>query len=100
MSRDVADGTVFSSDVTICDLEVVAARSNIHISSVMSEAYHAIDDPDGIYGCSSDQHGSTAARSVTAVKSYDIFLGSAETNFVNRLKTCLTTSMILRHIFG
>jgi len=67
MSEDVADGAVCSSDVTICDLEVVAARSNIHISSLMSEAYRAIDDPDGIYGCSSDQHGSTAARSVIAV---------------------------------
>ena len=56
-----------SSDVSICDLEAVAARSKINISSLMSDAYRAVDDPDGIYGCSSDQRGSTAARSVIAL---------------------------------
>jgi len=52
------------SDVTICDLEAVAAKSNINISSLMSEAYRAIGDLDGIYGCSTDRHRSTVARLV------------------------------------
>ena len=55
---------VCSFDITIADLEVVAASSNINISSLMSEAYRAVDDPDGIYGCITHRHGSATARSV------------------------------------
>jgi len=66
MSQEVNGhgGGVCLSDITICDLEGVAAKSDINISSLMSEAYGAIGDPDGIYGCSTDQHRSTVARSV------------------------------------
>ena len=55
------------SAMTICDLEEVASESNINISSLMSEAYCAIGDPDGIYGCGTDQRGGNIGRLVTAV---------------------------------
>jgi len=62
IGQEVHSNVECLSDVTICDLEAVAAKSNINISSLMSEAYHAIGDPDGIYGCSTDRHRSTVAR--------------------------------------
>jgi len=63
LSQDVHVGSpLCSSDVTICDLEAVSARSNIDISRLMSEAYRALGDPDGIYGCRTDRHASTVAR--------------------------------------
>ena len=65
-------GAACSSDITVCDLERVAASSNINISSLMSEAYRAIGDPDGIYGCSTDRRGSTIARSVKTVNDLSV----------------------------
>jgi len=59
-------GVACSSDITLCDLEEIAAKSNINISGLMSAAYRAIGDPDGIYGCSTDGHKSTVSRSVKA----------------------------------
>jgi len=53
-------------------LNRVAASSNINISSLMSEAYRAIGDPDGIYGCSTDRRGSTIARSVKTVNDLSV----------------------------
>lgn len=65
----INDGTVRASDITISDLENVAAKSNILVSKLMCEAYQAVGDPDGIYGCGADDSGSNVARSVTAVYS-------------------------------
>jgi len=52
------------SDVTVSDLERVASKSHINMSRLMTDAYCAIGDPDGIYGCNADQHRSSLARSV------------------------------------
>ena len=64
VSQHMHDGAMCSSDVTILHLEDAAASSCMNISSMMMEAYHAIGDPDGIYGCNSDRHATAAARSV------------------------------------
>ena len=61
-SRGSAGDVVCSSDVTISDLENVAAKSNISVSNLMNEAYRAVGDPDGIYGCGTDRRGSTVSR--------------------------------------
>jgi len=58
---ECGDG-VCSSDITICDLQTVAAKSNISISNLMNEAYRAVGDPDGIYGCGTERRGNTVAR--------------------------------------
>jgi len=57
-------GVSSASDITISNLEHVAAKSNISICRLMTEAYRAVGDPDGIYGCVSDQRANTVARSV------------------------------------
>jgi len=67
--RQNTDGAVACfSDVSISDLECVAAATNASISGLLSEAYRAIGDPDGIYGCSTDRLANTAARSVRTVQ--------------------------------
>ena len=67
ISQGMCGDAVCSSDITIRDLESAAAKSNISISSLMNEAYRAVGDPDGIYGCATERCGSTVARSVMPV---------------------------------
>ena len=62
ISQGACGDGVCLSDIAICDLERVAAKSNISVSNMMNEAYRAVGDPDGIYGCGTERHGNTVAR--------------------------------------
>jgi len=51
-------------------LETLSALSDegtVNVQELMLEAYRAIGDPDGIYGCGAGRLANTAARSVTTL---------------------------------